>query len=174
MGRATTATGARSRTRSPTAASTASRATNAAGRSAVAVAPPSSIIRPDARGTDSVGIPFRDDDGNPVLIDWERVAFDPVEEDEFGETLGDSGRGPEYSRRAVVKYADDLYLVVTVTTGAVLMMNWENEFDDDPLAAGGFGPNDERIRVRRGAQRATLIRPRTHFIPELLKSVENL
>jgi len=48
------------------------------------------------------------------------------------------------------------------------------EFDDDPLAAGGFGPNDERIRVRRGAQRATLIRPRTHFIPELLKSVENL
>lgn len=48
------------------------------------------------------------------------------------------------------------------------------EFDDDPLAAGGFGPNDERIRVRRGAQRATLIRPRTHFVPELLKSVENL
>ncbi len=48
------------------------------------------------------------------------------------------------------------------------------EFDDDPLSAGGFGPNDARIRVRRGAQRATLIRPRTHFIPELLKSVENL
>jgi hypothetical protein len=48
------------------------------------------------------------------------------------------------------------------------------EFEDDPLAAGGFGPNDSRIRVRRGAQRATLIRPRTHFIPELLKSVENL
>lgn len=48
------------------------------------------------------------------------------------------------------------------------------EFDDDPLTAGGFGPNDARIRVRRGAQRATLIRPRTHFIPELLKSVENL
>lgn len=48
------------------------------------------------------------------------------------------------------------------------------EFDDDPLAAGGFGPNDSRIRVRRGAERATLIRPRTHFIPELLKSVQNL
>ena len=48
------------------------------------------------------------------------------------------------------------------------------EFSDDPLNAGGFGPNDARIRVRRGAQRATLIKPRTQFINELLKSVENL
>ncbi len=48
------------------------------------------------------------------------------------------------------------------------------EFEDDPLAAGGFGPNDSRIRVRRGAQRSTLIKPRTQFIQELLKSVENL
>jgi hypothetical protein len=48
------------------------------------------------------------------------------------------------------------------------------EFEDDPLNAGGFGPNDSRIRVRRGAQRSTLIKPRTQFITELLKSVENL
>jgi len=48
------------------------------------------------------------------------------------------------------------------------------EFEDDPLSAGGFGPNDSRIRVRRGAQRSTLIKPRTQFIAELLKSVENL
>jgi hypothetical protein len=48
------------------------------------------------------------------------------------------------------------------------------EFEDDPLNAGGFGPNDSRIRVRKGAQRATLIKPRTQFISELLKSVENL
>jgi hypothetical protein len=48
------------------------------------------------------------------------------------------------------------------------------EFEDDPLNAGGFGPNDSRIRVRRGAQRSTLIKPRTQFIAELLKSVENL
>lgn len=48
------------------------------------------------------------------------------------------------------------------------------EFEDDPLAAGGFGPNDSRIRVRRGAQRSTLIKPRTQFITELLKSVENI
>jgi len=48
------------------------------------------------------------------------------------------------------------------------------EFEDDPLSAGGFGPNDSRIRVRKGAQRSTLIKPRTQFISELLKSVENL
>lgn len=48
------------------------------------------------------------------------------------------------------------------------------EFDDDPLAAGGFGPNDARIQVRQRAPKTTLIRPRTSFVPEMLKSVENL
>ncbi|MCC6647031.1 MAG: hypothetical protein IT374_15840 [Polyangiaceae bacterium] len=48
------------------------------------------------------------------------------------------------------------------------------EFSDDPLSAGGFGPNDATIRVRPGAVRTTLIRPRTSFVPEMLKSVENL
>ena len=48
------------------------------------------------------------------------------------------------------------------------------EFSDDPLAAGGFGPNDATIRVRPGPIRTTLIRPRTSFVPEMLKSVENL
>jgi hypothetical protein len=48
------------------------------------------------------------------------------------------------------------------------------EFDDDPLNAGGFGPNDSTIRVRPRAARTTLIRPRTSFVPEMLKSVENI
>jgi len=47
-------------------------------------------------------------------------------------------------------------------------------FDDDPLNAGGFGPNDATIRVRARAARTTLIRPRTSFVPEMLKSVENI
>lgn len=47
-------------------------------------------------------------------------------------------------------------------------------FEDDPLNAGGFGPNDATIRVRKRAARTTLIRPRTTFVPEMLKSVENL
>jgi hypothetical protein len=48
------------------------------------------------------------------------------------------------------------------------------EFEDDPLNAGGFGPNDATIRVRPKAARTTLIRPRTSFVREMLKSVENL
>ena len=48
------------------------------------------------------------------------------------------------------------------------------EFADDPLTAGGFGPNDATIRVRPGPVRRTLIRPRTSFVPEMLKSVENI
>lgn len=48
------------------------------------------------------------------------------------------------------------------------------EFDDDPLNAGGFGPSDATIRVRPRAARTTLIRPRTSFVPEMLKSVENI
>ncbi len=48
------------------------------------------------------------------------------------------------------------------------------EFRDDPLAAGGFSPNDATIRVRVRPPRVTLIRPRTSFVPEMLKSVENI
>jgi hypothetical protein len=48
------------------------------------------------------------------------------------------------------------------------------KFEDDPLSAGGFGPSDATIRVRPGPVRATLIRPRTSFVPEMLKSVENI
>ena len=48
------------------------------------------------------------------------------------------------------------------------------EFDDDPLSAGGFGPNDATIRVRPRAARTTLIRPRIQFVDEMLKYVENL
>ncbi len=48
------------------------------------------------------------------------------------------------------------------------------DFTDDPLNAGGFGPHDATIRVRPGPVRTTLIRPRTSFVPEMLKSVENL
>ena len=48
------------------------------------------------------------------------------------------------------------------------------EFDDDPLNAGGFGANDMTIKVRPKAARVTLIRPRTSFIYEMLKSIEDL
>jgi hypothetical protein len=63
----------------------------------------------------------------------------------------------------------------TTTTGAGGKEDgYAYSFSDDPLSAGGFGPNDATIRVRPNAVRNTLIRPRTSFVPEMLKSVENL
>ena len=60
------------------------------------------------------------------------------------------------------------------STGSVGGGDYGYKFDDDPLSAGGFGPNDARILVRPQAARTTLIRPRTSFVPEMLKSVENI
>jgi len=48
------------------------------------------------------------------------------------------------------------------------------EFLDDPLAAGNLGPSGGGIIVRNRHMRTLLIRPRTQFITEMLKSVENL
>jgi hypothetical protein len=48
------------------------------------------------------------------------------------------------------------------------------KFRDDPLQASGLGPLGASIPVLRRAARATLIRPRTAFVIELLKSVEHL
>jgi len=47
-------------------------------------------------------------------------------------------------------------------------------FTDDPLNAGLFGANEPRIRVRPGAGKGTLVRPRVSFVIEMLKSVEAL
>jgi hypothetical protein len=60
------------------------------------------------------------------------------------------------------------------STGSGGQGDYGYKFEDDPLSAGGFGPSDATIRVRPGPVRATLIRPRTSFVPEMLKSVENI
>ena len=47
-------------------------------------------------------------------------------------------------------------------------------FQDDPLQAEGKNANTAQIRVRKGGTRELLLRPRVHFVTEMLKSVENL
>ena len=74
----------------------------------------------------------------------------------------------------VVTLASSIALAQAAKAGAKKEEGYGYEFSDDPLAAGGFGPNDATIRVRPGPVRTTLIRPRTSFVPEMLKSVENL
>jgi len=47
-------------------------------------------------------------------------------------------------------------------------------FEDDDLLASGLGPMGSKIVVRPRAARQQLLRPRTHFVPEMLKSVEQI
>jgi hypothetical protein len=47
-----------------------------------------------------------------------------------------------------------------------------HEFLDDPLQAAGSAASGWVLKVRRTEGRVTLIRPRTTFVPELLKTVE--
>lgn len=48
------------------------------------------------------------------------------------------------------------------------------DFDDDLVTGDLVRPDGELLNVRRRGQRNSLIRIREHFIPEMLKSVENL
>ncbi len=48
------------------------------------------------------------------------------------------------------------------------------DFDDDLVTGDLVRPDGEMLQVRRRGQRTSLIRIREHFIPEMLKSVEDL
>ena len=48
------------------------------------------------------------------------------------------------------------------------------DFEDDLVQGDLVRPDGENLVVRRRGARESLIRVREHFIPELLKSVENL
>lgn len=48
------------------------------------------------------------------------------------------------------------------------------DFEDDLVQGDLVRPDGENLLVRRRGARDSLIRIREHFIPEMLKSVENL
>ena len=48
------------------------------------------------------------------------------------------------------------------------------KFVDDLLDGGGLGATGPMITIRQQTVRVTLIRPRTSFVQELYKSVENI
>ncbi len=52
--------------------------------------------------------------------------------------------------------------------------NYSYDFEDDKLLADSLAASGSLIRVRTGAARVMLMRPRLHFVPELLKSAEGL
>lgn len=50
----------------------------------------------------------------------------------------------------------------------------EFTFDDDEVLGGTVGPGGDRIRHLHRGPRHSLVRPRLHFVPEMLKSVESI
>ena len=48
------------------------------------------------------------------------------------------------------------------------------DFDDDLVSGDLVRPDGEMLNVRRRGRRSSLIRIREHFVPEMLKSVEDL
>lgn len=71
---------------------------------------------------------------------------------------------------SAVAHADDSGYSETInTTGDQSLV-----FKDDPLDAGGLGPKDARITVAPQPKRVMLLRARTQFVQEMLKSVEAL
>jgi len=67
---------------------------------------------------------------------------------------------------------------VTVPAAAQAAQSGDNttsyDFEDDLVQGDLVRPDGENLMVRRRGARESLIRIREHFIPELLKSVENL
>jgi hypothetical protein len=51
---------------------------------------------------------------------------------------------------------------------------YEYKFTDDDVLAGDRQPLGERIHVLPLGRRDHLLRPRIHFVPEMLKSVESM
>ena len=71
-----------------------------------------------------------------------------------------------------------LFFVMFVTAPAFAQDEGEGtttyDFEDDLVTGDLVRPDGEMLNVRRRGSRSSLIRIREHFIPEMLKSVENL
>lgn len=84
-----------------------------------------------------------------------------------------------------MRYVKALAIVAIVAGAAVfalpafaqeggLAATTEYNFEDDLVTGDLVRPDGELIGARKKAKVNTLIRVRKHFIPEMLKSVENL
>ena len=79
-------------------------------------------------------------------------------------------------RILVVLVAISLFLTVGVAQaqGVTYAEKTEYSFDDDVVTGDLVRPDGELTIVRKKGKERSLIRVRQHFIPEMLKSVENL
>ena len=84
-------------------------------------------------------------------------------------TFSQSVQGEERTRFVVASTPSG-----TVTESTASESDYGYRFSDDPMQAGVFTPNDARLVVAGRVIRAQLIRPRTMFVVEMLRSVESL
>lgn len=85
-----------------------------------------------------------------------------------------------------MKKLSALFLSVLLLAGLVASVSAQEEggggggsattydFEDDLVQGDLVRPDGENLMVRRRGARESLIKIREHFVPELLKSVENL
>lgn len=71
-----------------------------------------------------------------------------------------------------------LLVVASLLVATTSMAQEDNatsyDFEDDLVQGDLVRPDGENLMVRRRGARESLIKIREHFIPELIKSVENL
>ena len=75
---------------------------------------------------------------------------------------------------AVLALSGSLFPVIAFAQGNGSGETTTYDFEDDLVQGDLVRPDGELLNVRRRGRRASLIRVREHFIPEMLKSVENL
>ena len=87
--------------------------------------------------------------------------------------------------KEISKFISQAFVIAALFAGPSL---WETEaraqdmpgsettydFEDDLVTGDLVRPDGEQLIVRRRGRRASLIQIREHFIPEMLKSVEDL
>jgi hypothetical protein len=87
--------------------------------------------------------------------------------------------------KKISKFISQVIVFVVLIAGPVV---WEStvqaqdappsettyDFEDDLVTGDLVRPDGEQLIVRRRGRRASLIQIREHFIPEMLKSVEDL
>lgn len=78
-----------------------------------------------------------------------------------------------------MKWLKNMFVVAVVSLALPAMVSAQDDattydFEDDLVSGDLVRPDGELLNVRRRGRRSSLIRIREHFIPEMLKSVEDL
>jgi hypothetical protein len=80
-------------------------------------------------------------------------------------------------KRVIGALAGLVFLLATATVfaqGVTYAEKTEYSFDDDVVTGDLVRPDGELTVVRKKGKQRSLIRVRQHFIPEMLKSVEDI